>query len=163
MKNKVENVVFHCLAEERKIGETENRKESSSSWAHFFYPPKLGRKWGVKSVVKCILHKYPLTPHFIHDLITFAPLHPYHFTFSQHSNVQVLFSLFFFFFFLPNCWQRWIITRSFAHKSLLTTFLWVECSINLLTTFLLVSKSFAQLNLYVHYCNFYIIIIKIII
>ena len=31
----------------------------------------------------------------------------------------------------------------------------------MLTTFLLVTKSFAQLNLFVHYCNFYFMIIKI--
>ena len=29
----------------------------------------------------------------------------------------------------------------------MTTFFWAECSVNLLTTFLLVTKSFAQLNL----------------
>ena len=85
-----------------------------------------------------------LIPHFIHDLITFVFSHSYHFIFSHHNNVQVLFSPFFF-----PC----LIST--------TTFLWVECNVNLPTMFLLVTKSFAQLNLYVRYCNFYIIIIKI--
>ena len=53
---------------------------------------------------------------------------------SQHTNIQ--WSRFFFFF------QRDLL---------------------LLTIFLLVTKSFAELNLYIHYCNFYFIIIKIII
>ena len=46
----------------KKIRETENRGESFLSWAHFFYSPKLGGKWGGKSDEKCILYKYP---HFI--------------------------------------------------------------------------------------------------
>ena len=54
------------------------------------------------------------TAHFIHDLMTFASSDTYHFTFSQHSNVQVLFSPFFtwsdqvdtFFCWIPLCWPR---------------------------------------------------------
>ena len=107
-----------------------------------FLSSQIGGK--MKSKKCCEVHfiQIPshLPPHFIHDTITFASSHPYHITFAQHSNIQVHFSSFFF----------W-----------LTTFLWCECSVNLLTAFLPVTKSFVQLNLYVHYCNFYMIIIKI--
>ena len=107
-----------------------------------FLSSQIGRK--MRREKCCEMHFTQILSHFIHDLMTFASSHSYHFTFSQHSNV-----FFFFFFYLP-C----LISK--------TKFLWAECSVNLLTMFLLVTKSFAQLNLYVHYCNFYIII-KIII
>ena len=123
---------------------------------HFFYPPKLEKNGEGKMVWNAFYtNTLSPTPHFIHDRITFAFSHTYYFTFSQHSNVQVLFSPPFFFppFFyvtwlswyillvewcvaqthswLPNCWPRWMVTKSFAHKSLLnssllTMFLWAE-------------------------------------
>ena len=78
------------------------------------------------------------------------------FTFAPTHLIFILYFVFIFWFCID-------FTKVCEPSSLLTTFLWVECSVNLLTTFLLVTKSFAQLNLYVHYCNFYIIPIKIII
>ena len=129
------------------------------------------------------------TPHFIHDLMTIAFFHTYYFTFSQHSNVQVLFSPPFFFprFFtwpdqvdtfywlngvLPRCIHGCPIADhvEWLQNLLSTKVCWIPlclpcfCGLNilnnLLITFLLVAKVFAQLNLFVYYCNFYIIIIK---
>ena len=40
---------------------TENPRESFLSWAHIFYPPKLGGKDGEKSAIKPLLHKYPVS------------------------------------------------------------------------------------------------------
>ena len=61
---------------------------------------------------------------------------------------------------LPNC----------PIKLLVQVLIYEFCPVELLSLFVvphyrntLFTKSFAQLNLYVHYCNFYIIIIKIII
>ena len=66
MKNRERKIewkmLFSTVWLKKKIRETENRGESFPSWAHFFYPPKLGGKWGEKSDEKYILHKYP---HFI--------------------------------------------------------------------------------------------------
>ena len=130
------------------------------------------------------------TPHFIHDRMTFAFSHIYYFTFSQHSNVQVLFSPLFFsppFFTWPDqvdtfYWLNGVLPRrihgcpiadhvEWLQNLLPTKVCWIPlclpcfCGLNilnnLLITFLLVTKVFAQLNLFVHYCNFYIIIIKI--
>ena len=90
----------------------ENLGESFLSWAHIFYPSKLGGKAGEKSVVTTLLHKYPLPPTFIHDLMTLSPTPPddfcpqtilitfasSHLTFTaqQYPTIQVLFFFFFF-------------------------------------------------------------------
>ena len=87
----------------------ENLGESFLSRAHIFDPPKSGGKAGEKSVVTTLLHKYPLPPTLIHDLMTFSPtpLDDFcpqtiiitflssHLTFTAHQRpvVQVLFSL----------------------------------------------------------------------
>ena len=123
---------------------------------HFFYPPKLGEKWGRKNGVKCILHKYPLTYPSLYswpdDFCLFSYLLLYLLTAQQRPG-SLLSPLFFppFFYvtwsswyillvewcvaqthsWLPNCWPRWMVTKSFAHKSLLnssllTMFLWAE-------------------------------------
>ena len=104
-KKQGEKCCFPLFGWKMKIGETENKRKSFLPQAHFFNPPKSGGKCGEKNVVKALLHKYPHLP-LIHDLMTFSS-HPYHFCLfsslpSQHTNIQVLFSLslslFFFFF-----------------------------------------------------------------
>ena len=138
----------------------ENRGEKILFQAHNFYPPKSRGKSKRKSAFTALLRKYSLPPTLIHDLMTLSLTppddflltnHPYHFFASSHltfSNVQ---------------WSRFSSLSLSLSLSLNLTWMWVECCVNFLTTFFLVTKSFAQLNLYVHYCNFYIIIIKIII
>ena len=133
----------------------ENRKDRKlgrkfSLLCSLFYPPKSGEKCGEKSAVKALLHKYTLspTPHsWPNDfcpqiiLITFASSHPYlHSTpMSRFSSLSLSLSLFFFFFstwpdqvdtfycFLSSLYSTLILLNS----SLLTTFLWAECSFSI--------------------------------
>ena len=134
----------------------ENRKDRKlvrkfSLMGSLFYPPKSGEKCEEKSAVKALLHKYPLspTPHsWPNDfcpqiiLITFASSHPYlHNTpTSRFSSLSL--SLFFFFFstwpnevdtfycFLSSLYST-LIYCFLLNSSLLTTFLWAECSFSI--------------------------------
>ena len=56
-----------------------------------FLSSQIGRKMRREKCCEIYFIFYTNTlspiPHFIHDLMTFASSHSYHFTFSQHSNV----------------------------------------------------------------------------
>ena len=88
----------------KKIGDIKNRGESFPSWAYFFYPPKLGGKWGGKSDEKCILYKYPnfitltypLTFLLLYNkdiIVNLYKLHFPSFPFSLQLNKKVFHSL----------------------------------------------------------------------
>ena len=81
-------MLFSLFGLGRKIERRENPGENFLSWAHIFYAPKLGGKSERKSAFTALLHKYPLPPILIHDLMTLSPTplddflptnHPYHF------------------------------------------------------------------------------------
>ena len=77
------------LRKENRRDRKQGRKFSLPS--PLFLSSQIGRK--MRREKYCEMHFTQILSHFIHDLMTFASSHSYHFTFSQHSNV-------FFFFFI---------------------------------------------------------------
>ena len=66
-------MLFSFIWLEKENGKDSKTREKVLSQAHIFYPPKSGGKAGEKSVVTALLHKYPLPPTLIHDLMTLSP------------------------------------------------------------------------------------------
>ena len=104
MKNKERKIGWKMLfftvwlRKENKRERKQGRKFSLP--AHFFYPLKLGGKWGGKSAMKCILYKYPITYPSLYswpdNFCLFSSLSLYLLTSQQRpgSLLSLFFSLF---------------------------------------------------------------------
>ena len=85
------------LRKENKRDRNQGRKFSLP--APLFLSSQIERKMGREKWCEMNFTQIPSQLPLIHDLMTFAFSHTYHFTFSQHNKVQVFFSPFFFLFF----------------------------------------------------------------
>ena len=130
----MENVVFHCLVGEGKWGRQKTREKVFSPGPTFFILPNREENQERKVLWK---HFYTNILSHLPSFMTWWPSHlPHLMTFAHKSSLSLLPLLI-----LPS--QHTNVQRS--------RFL-----------FFFFSTWPNQLNFYVHYCNFYILIIKII-